>query len=539
MKSSNAQICPQVEPLYPTKHAELWTSLGDTFGSSAFKDRAIGWLSGAVQVPTESYDNMDPVGIDPRWDAFGPFHAYLSQNFPLMHSTLQITKVNTYGLVYAWKGSDESLKPLMLTAHQDVVPVDPSTVSDWEHPPYSGFYDGEIIWGRGSSDDKSALISIMSTIESFLETQFQPARTILLAFGFDEESDGLNGAGKLAEYLLSTYGENAFAAVVDEGGGFGERHGTIVATAGIAEKGYLDTMIEVATPGGHSSIPPSHTSIGILSALIVEIEAHPFEVHLSRDMPIYANVQCVAAHGKDISSRLRALIEASVTDDHALRELEGIVFDDPAFAASVYKALASTSQAIDLVQGGVKTNALPENAWAVINHRISTSSSVGQTVHHDTDILKPLAERFNLSYTAFGTHVSPRDKGAPTRGTLVLRDPWHTALEPAPITPTGPDAVPYRILSGSIKATYNAHRGIHGDNIVVSPGHNPGNTDTRYYWKLSRHIIRYNHKNAGDGQASLPSGIHTVNEHIRADDYVEMIRFFATLILNFDESAEL
>ena len=36
--------------------------------------------------------------------------------------------------------------------------------------------------------------------------------------------------------------------------------------------------------------------------------------------------------------------------------------------------------------------------------------------------------------------------------------------------------------------------------------------DTRYYWKLSRHIIRYNHKNAGDGQASLPSGIHTVNE---------------------------
>lgn len=90
-------------------------------------------------------------------------------------------------------------------------------------------------------------------------------------------------------------------------------------------------------------------------------------------MPIYANVQCVAAHGKDISSRLRALIEASVTDDHALRELEGIVFDDPAFAASVYKALASTSQAIDLVQGGVKTNALPENAWAVINHRISTS----------------------------------------------------------------------------------------------------------------------------------------------------------------------
>ena len=38
----------------------------------------------------------------------------------------------------------------------------------------------------------SELTSKRSTIESFLETQFQPARTILLAFGFDEESDGLN-----------------------------------------------------------------------------------------------------------------------------------------------------------------------------------------------------------------------------------------------------------------------------------------------------------------------------------------------------------
>jgi Gly-Xaa carboxypeptidase len=36
------------------------------------------------------------------------------------HSTLSLTKVNTYGLVYTWKGSDDSLKPLVLMAHQDV-----------------------------------------------------------------------------------------------------------------------------------------------------------------------------------------------------------------------------------------------------------------------------------------------------------------------------------------------------------------------------------------------------------------------------------
>jgi len=34
------------------------------------------------------------------------------------HATLEKTNVNTYGLVYHWKGSDPELKPLLLTAHQ-------------------------------------------------------------------------------------------------------------------------------------------------------------------------------------------------------------------------------------------------------------------------------------------------------------------------------------------------------------------------------------------------------------------------------------
>ena len=34
---------------------------------------------------TESYDHMEPVGVDPRWDAFGPFHDYLLEAFPLVY----------------------------------------------------------------------------------------------------------------------------------------------------------------------------------------------------------------------------------------------------------------------------------------------------------------------------------------------------------------------------------------------------------------------------------------------------------------------
>lgn len=55
-------------------------------------------------------------------------------------------------------------------------------------------------------------------------------------------------------------------------------------------------MIEVTTPGGHSSLPPPHTvstrhsiifcadhwrqSIGLLAEFLVAIEKNPFDVHL-------------------------------------------------------------------------------------------------------------------------------------------------------------------------------------------------------------------------------------------------------------------
>lgn len=38
------------------------------------------------------------------------------------HTNLKLTKVNTYGLYYEWKGTDESLKPLLLAAHQGECP---------------------------------------------------------------------------------------------------------------------------------------------------------------------------------------------------------------------------------------------------------------------------------------------------------------------------------------------------------------------------------------------------------------------------------
>lgn len=104
----------------------------------------------------------------------------------------------------------------------------------------------------------------------------------------------------------------------------------------------------------------------------------------------------------------------------------------------------------------------------------------------DTDRIIPLAARFNLSLTAFGESITPAD--TPAYGTVTLSDAWGNQLAPAPVTPTGPDAVPYKVLSGTIKATFDSHRAagfgltdgqeIENETIVVSPGIMTGNTGT-------------------------------------------------------------
>jgi Gly-Xaa carboxypeptidase len=124
--------------------------------------------------------------------------------------------VNTFGLVYTIKGEDTSLKPLMLTAHQDVVPV--PDASSWKYPPFSAYFDGRWLWGRGASDDKNSLTALFSALETLLsDSEWAPKRSIILALGFDEES-GKRGAGTIGPYLEKLYGQWSMALILDEGG---------------------------------------------------------------------------------------------------------------------------------------------------------------------------------------------------------------------------------------------------------------------------------------------------------------------------------
>ena len=176
---------------------------------------------------------------------------------------------------------------------------------------------------------------------------------------------------------------------------------------------------------------------------------------------MYEKALCVAAHAPTLPKKIRrSLQKAARGHDSALLRAEHALF--AADASGRWRALAGTTQAIDLVGGGVKTNALPESAWAVVNHRVATDGSLADVVAHDTAVLTPLAARFNLTFSAFGKVVN----GAKGYGTLDVKEAWGAQLVPAPVTPSeGDEAAPFRLLAGTIRATYDAH---HNERAMAS-----------------------------------------------------------------------
>lgn len=96
------------------------------------------------------------------------------------------------------------------------MPVDVSTKAEWTYPPFAGKCDGDYVWGRGSEDNKSNLIAMLSVFEALLAEEFEPVRTVILSVGFDEEggAEQSQGARCLAEELFKRYGKDGIEMIV-------------------------------------------------------------------------------------------------------------------------------------------------------------------------------------------------------------------------------------------------------------------------------------------------------------------------------------
>lgn len=121
--------------------------------------------------------------------------------YPAFNAVAHREMVNDLTVIYTWEGSDPAQPPLLLLAHQDVVPVPDDTRAAWTVDPFAGEMRDDAIWGRGSIDDKGSLVLLLEAAEYLARQGEKPVRTIIFAFGHDEEIGGDDGAVPAAALL--------------------------------------------------------------------------------------------------------------------------------------------------------------------------------------------------------------------------------------------------------------------------------------------------------------------------------------------------
>lgn len=319
-----------------------------------------------------------------------------------------------------------------------------------------------------------------------------------------------------------------------------------------------------ATQSSTSFLTTRLQTIGILSQLLVHYEANPYEARLSRGTPMYWKFQCLAAHAPDVPHKLRRALKRAVKSDKALKEAQKELFKNPGF-----RAFVGTTQAIDLINGGVKTNALPEQAYAVVNHRIATDRSVLRScrvayslsgIYLLTGSLSVRSTR-RRSTTRRCSRASLMTSTSRTRR-LAHKSParMHLRTEHLRSATHGARRSNPRPLARSTRRSMRCSRGRSRRPTTHTAGCRAtttlsllqascpgipvcvvrllgfriahGRIDTRYYWALTPHIYRYNHYNAGNG-TFLDNGVHTINECRLSADTCPVLAPGAHCILSF------
>lgn len=434
-------------------------------------------LAKALTFKTISY--QDHAEIDTT--QFEGLHAYLEAAYPKAHAAMEREIVSGFSLLYTWKGSDASLKPIVLLAHQDVVPVIPGTETDWEQPPFDGVVADGFVWGRGALDDKMSITSELEAIELFAAKGEKPKRTVYLFMGHDEEIGGEQGAHFGAALLKERGVEAEF--VLDEGMAILE--GVMpgiekpIGLIGVAEKGYASLSMEVEAEGGHSSQPPRETAIGILANAVRKVEGNPMPAGIAgpaRDL--------FDALGPEMPFGMRlVLANLWLTAPLVQAQLGG---------APEINALLRTTTAPTLFNAGIKDNVLPIRASAVINFRLLPGDTIASVTAHVKRVVND--ERVIVSV-------------------------MQGAKEPSAVSPSDSDA--FGVIAKTIREIMPG--------AVIAPGLVLGGTDSRHFEIVSPNVLRFGPERLSSEDLKR---IHGTNERIGVEDYVRMIRFFHRLLEN-------
>jgi len=433
-------------------------------------------LAEAVQIRTISDEDRSHIDRAP----FGEFHAFLERTYPLVHRDLRREVVAEHSLLYTWEGADPAVPPVLLMGHLDVVGIEPGTEDDWEHPPFAGERDEEHLWGRGSIDDKGSVVALFEAVEGLLAEGFRPDVTLHLAIGHDEEIGGTEGAAAVSALLASRGTRLDF--VLDEGGAVVSDllPGITgpVALLGIGEKGYLNLELVAEGGGGHSSVPPPHTAIGLLAAAVQRLEAGPMPARLEVQAGFFAALTPVVGGFRGLAlrhlDRLGSLVERRLS------------------ALPSGSALIRTTCAVTMIEGGVKPNQLPQSARAVANFRLLPGDTAAGVLAHVRAVV--------------GEEITVRQ----VEGGF--------SAEPSARADTG--SASYRLVAETIEEVFPG--------ATVAPWVVMGATDSRHYLPIAENVYRFSPFRFTPEDMSR---MHGTGERLRLADADGAVAFYRRLVM--------
>ena len=438
-------------------------------------DSALAHFTGAIGYKTISYGDASKFDST----AFLGFRTFLANTYPRMHAALDLQVIEGYSLWFTWKGKDTAANPIVLMAHQDVVPIEESTRDQWTVDPFAGTVKDGFIWGRGTTDDKINLISICESVEKLLAEGFVPAKTVHILFGHDEEIGG-KGAKAIAQMMEAQ--RLTADLLLDEGGIITKEKlpgmTKPVALLGTAEKGYLSLVLTAQAQGGHSSMPEKETSVDVLSKALVKLRGNPFPARFTEPM-----VGLMEAVGPQMPFVQRM----AFANPWLFKGLIAKTYEK----TGAGNAMLHTTLVPTIIEGGIKDNVVPSQVKATINMRLLPGDSVEAVIKKVEEII------------------------ADDRVKVVKMD--GPVVEASSVTSA--KSFGYRKIDSIIRRTY--------PNTVPSPFLMIGATDSRHFGKVSSNIIKFS-------PMIDPIGFHGIDERVSVESFQTALWFYEQLMKDLD-----
>jgi acetylornithine deacetylase/succinyl-diaminopimelate desuccinylase-like protein len=253
-------------------------------------------------------------------------------------------------------------EPLLLLAHLDVVPADPSA---WSFPPFAGDVGGGAVRGRGTLDDKGHAAIFAEALALLAASGLPRARDLVLAATGGEEVDGAGVRDLIANHWellgppVAVWNEGGAAAPVDL------LDGRMVSGIAVSEKRALWLELVAEGSGGHGSQPTPDGSVERLSRAVSRVAAWETPLRLT----------------DTVGEQFRRLAEAapfprSVALRHAGNPLVLSVLGPMLARDRLANAMVRDTVAVTGLHAGLRHNVIPREARAWLDVRLLPDTDV-------------------------------------------------------------------------------------------------------------------------------------------------------------------